>query len=168
MSEIMRPLIAGLLTLAVTVTAASGTFAADLQISGAWARATPPGAKVGGGYLTVQNNGAADKLLGASGTIANRIELHEHSMEGGVMKMRQVPAIDVPMHSKVSLQPGGYHIMFIGLKAPLKAGDMVMLTLKFEKGGEMMVHMPIMKAPPAGNSGMGHDHTKQGDKKPAN
>jgi copper(I)-binding protein len=168
MLKTLRPLIAGLFTLVVTVTAATGAFATDLEISGAWARATPPGAKVGGGYLTVQNHGAADKLVGVSGTAAQRIELHAHSMEGGVMKMRQVPAIDVPMHGKVSLQPGGYHIMFIGLKAPFKAGDMVMLTLKFEKGGEMMVHLLIMKAPPAGMSGIDHDHAKPGDKKPAN
>jgi copper(I)-binding protein len=160
MSNILRPLAAGFTALIVSLVAATGAIAADLEVTGAWARATPPGVKNGGGYMTIQNHGAADKLVGVGGDIAARIELHEHAMVGDVVKMRKVPAIEVPMHGKAELKPGGYHVMFIGLKAPLKEGAMVMIKLKFEKGGEVMVHMPVRKAAPGGMSGMEHDKKK--------
>lgn len=151
----LRPLIAGLITSAVIATAAAGALAGELEITGAWARATPPGVKNGGGYMTIVNHGAADKLLGASGTVAARIQLHNHVMDDGVMRMRQVEYIEVPMHGRAVLEPGGLHVMFMGLKEQLKPGAMVMLTLTFEKAGEVMVHMPIKKA--AGMPAMDHD-----------
>jgi len=109
MSILNRPRLAGLIAATFLAVAATSAFAADLEITGAWARATPPGAKNGGAYLTVVNHGPADKLVAAGGTVAARIELHSHTMEGGVMKMRQVPFIDVPMHGQAVLKPGGIH-----------------------------------------------------------
>ncbi len=135
-----------LLILAGPAPAADMTKVGELEISGAWARATPPGSKNGGAFLTVANHGmAADKLVSAASDVANRVELHNHINDNGVMRMRQVPFIPVPMHGKAELKPGSYHVMFMGLKAPLKEGSMVMVKLTFEKAGDVMVHMPVLK-----------------------
>lgn len=157
------PLLAGLILAAsLNVSAAlAGSHVAkvgNLEISDAWIRATPPGVKNGGGYLTVTNHGmAADKLVSASADISKTVELHNHIMDEGVMRMRQVPHIEVPMHASVSLKPGGYHVMFMGLKNQLKEGDMVMLTLHFAEAGDVMVHAPVKR----GRGGMMKKHQHQ-------
>ena len=125
-----------------------------IDIGHPYARATVAGQPAGGGYLTLQNAGADDRLLSASADVAKSVELHSMSMEGDVMKMRQVEAIDLPKGKLVELKPGGLHIMFIGLKAPLKAGDSFPMTLKFEKAGEVTVEMKV-EAP--GQDGMAKD-----------
>ena len=85
-------------------------------------------------------------------------EMHEMAMDGSVMRMRQVDAIDLPAGQAVELKPGGLHIMLMDLKAPLKAGDTVPLTLRFEKAGEHTVQVPVRAAPAAAASGHGHHH----------
>ena len=169
MNTFPRPLIAGLLTLAVYAMSAAGASAGAIAITGAWARATPPGVKNGGGYMTIQNHGAADRLIGVTGTAAVRIELHNHIMNNGVMSMRRVEHIEVPAHGKAVLQPGGFHVMMMGLTEQLKPGTMVMLTLKFENGGEVMVHMPVRKTAPEAMPGMTpeNQHQHKHGKKPA-
>src|SRR4051812_33252660 len=98
----------------------------DLQIEKPWARATVPGAAVGGGYLVIRNNGAAgDRLVGVSSPVSSRVEIHEMAMEKDIMRMRQVKGVDVPAKKAVEFKPGGFHLMFIELKAPLKQGDKV-------------------------------------------
>ena len=119
-----------------------------LTISQPYARATAPGQPVGGGFMTIANKGADDHLLSATATAAKSIELHSMSMEGDVMRMRQVEAIALPAGQSVELKPGALHMMFMGLKAPLKAGDKVPVTLKFEKAGELTV-MVRVQAPGA-------------------
>ena len=114
-----------------------------IDIGHPYARATVAGQPAGGGYLTLQNAGADDRLLSASADVAKSVELHSMSMEGDVMKMRQVEAIDLPAGKTVELKPGGLHIMFIGLKAPFKAGDKFPLKLKFEKAGEVTVQVNV-------------------------
>jgi periplasmic copper chaperone A len=119
--------------------------AGDLVISQAWSRATPNGAKIGAGYFTIENKGAtADKLIGVSGDISGKIEVHEMSMNNGVMKMRSVDGgLAIDPGKTVKLAPGGYHLMIMDLKNPLKQGDKVPLTLSFEKAGKVAVTLDV-------------------------
>ena len=137
---------------------ASGSHAADyragdIQVDKPWARATVPGQQAGGGFLKLENKGAADRLLSASADVSQTVELHTMAMEGNVMRMRQVDGIDLPAGKAVELKPGGYHVMFIGLKAPLKAGDSFPVKLRFEKAGELTVQMKVEAMGP-GAAGM--------------
>jgi periplasmic copper chaperone A len=119
--------------------------AGDLVISQAWSRATPNGAKIGAGYFTIENKGAtADKLVGVSGDVSPRIELHEMSMNNGVMKMRPVDGgLTIDPGKTVKLAPSGYHLMIMDLKSPLKQGDKLPLTLQFEKAGKVAVTLDV-------------------------
>jgi copper(I)-binding protein len=122
----------------------SATAFAQVQVEKPWARATPPGAKVGGGYMTIRNlSASADKLVGASSPAAAKVELHVHSNVGGVMKMREVPGFEVPAKGMTELKPGGAHLMFMDIKKPLKEGDKVPVTLKFEKAGEVKAEFQV-------------------------
>ncbi len=125
--------------LAQTVTAGS------IQIEQPWARATPPGAQVGGGYVTITNNGTEpETLLGGSSPVAEKVEVHEMSVENGVMKMRPLPdGLEIKPGETVSLAPGGYHLMLIDLKEPLKQGEQVPATLKFAKAGDVPVMLSV-------------------------
>jgi len=119
--------------------------AGDLVISQAWGRATPNGAKIGGGYLTIENRGSTpDKLIGVSGDIAGKIEVHEMAMNDGVMKMRPLDkGLAIEPGKTVKLAPGGYHLMMMDLKNPLKQGDRVPVTLEFEKAGKVQVTLDV-------------------------
>ncbi|MCR9219944.1 MAG: copper chaperone PCu(A)C [Alphaproteobacteria bacterium] len=128
--------------------------AGDLMIEQAWARATPPGARVGGGYLTITNHGAApDRLIGGSVDFAERLEIHEMAMQGEVMKMRALPdGLEIPPGGAVTLKPGGYHLMFMGLKNALEQGARVPVTLAFERAGRVTVDLAV-----AGMGAKSHD-----------
>jgi copper(I)-binding protein len=119
--------------------------AGDLVISQAWTRATPGGAKTGGGYLTIENKGSApDKLIGASADAAGKIEVHEMAMNDGVMKMRPIEGgLAIDPGKTVKLAPGGFHLMMMDLKNPLKQGDKLALTLQFEKAGKVVVTLDV-------------------------
>jgi copper(I)-binding protein len=140
----------------VTTLVATGVFAAapaaagdvkagSLQISAPWARATPKGAAVGGGYLKITNTGTApDRLIGGSTPIAGRLEVHEMSMSGSTMKMRQVSGgLEIKPGQSVELKPGGLHIMFVNLKQQLQQGQHFTATLQFEKAGKVDVDFSI-------------------------
>ena len=144
-----------------TPASAADVMVGDLKITAPWARATPKGAKVGGGYLSITNTGAsADRLVGGASDISEKFELHEMSMSGGVMKMRPVSAgLEIKPGQTVEFKPGGFHIMFMGLKKPLIKGETVKAKLTFEKAGKIELSFPV--APigarsPAG--GMQHGH----------
>jgi copper(I)-binding protein len=124
------------------------TLAADAKIavSGVWARATPGNAPNGAAFMTFDNHGADDKLLAAEAKVAKSVELHTHIKDGEVMKMRQVMAIEVPAGKPVKMEPGGLHVMFLGLNAPLKEGESFPLTLVFEKAGKVDVTVPVKGA----------------------
>ena len=125
-----------LLFLIAAVTASAAQ--AQVEIDKAWARATAPGAEVAGGYMTIRNRGnAPDRLVGASSPAAARVEMHVHVREGEVMKMRQVPAYEVPANGSFELKPGGAHLMFVRIARPFKEGDKVPVKLRFEKAGEV-------------------------------
>lgn len=124
--------------------------AGDLKIAGGFARSSPMMANAGAGFLTIANAGPADRLLAFKTDACDQPELHTHIEENGMMAMRKVDAIDVPANGEVPLAPGGLHLMFIGLKAPLKEGESVAVTLVFEKAGEVAVSLPV-KGPGAMN-----------------
>ena len=124
---------------------AQDVMAGTLKISAPWARATPKGASVGGGYMTITNTGTApDRLMGGSTNVAGQFEVHEMKMDNGVMKMRAVAGgLEIKPGQTVKLDPGGYHIMFVGLKEQLKQGDHFKATLDFAKAGKVDVDFTI-------------------------
>jgi hypothetical protein len=132
---------------AVLVAAAAPAFAqsSSIQVEKPWTRATPAGATTGAVYLTIDNkSGAADRLTGASSDVADKLQIHEMKVVNGVMQMREVPGgLQVPAKGAVVLKPGSYHVMLIGLKNPLKAGDSFPLTLVFEKAGNVSITVPV-------------------------
>jgi copper(I)-binding protein len=116
-----------------------------LKIGHPWSRATPKGAAVGGGYLTITNTGTeSDRLLGGTTDIASRFEIHSMTMENGVMKMRPVKGgLEIKAGQTVELKPGGYHIMLVDLTHPLAKGQHVDATLRFEKAGTVKVYFDV-------------------------
>jgi copper(I)-binding protein len=128
-----------------------------LKISQPWARATPKGAGIGGGYMTVTNTGAEpDRLVGGDSAISKTFEVHEMSMDNGVMKMRMLPhGLEIKPGQTVVFKPGSYHVMFIGLKHQLMPGQHFKTTLQFEHAGKVDVDFAVeglgaMKADDAG------------------
>jgi periplasmic copper chaperone A len=115
----------------------------EITIGHPYSRTTAPGQSTGGAYLRLENRGPADKLVSAGTPVAQGIEMHEMRMAGEMMQMREVGAIELPSNKPVVLQPGGLHLMLVGLKAPLKKGDRFPLTLKFEKAGEVTVEVVV-------------------------
>ncbi|WP_299398104.1 copper chaperone PCu(A)C [Pelagibius sp.] len=116
----------------------------SLMIDHPWARATPGQARNGAAYMTIHNGGAAgDRLVSASAEVSQRVELHNHINKDGVMQMREVEAIEVPASGMTELKPGSFHVMFMGLSAPLKEGDSFPLTLTFEQAGDLTVTVNV-------------------------
>ena len=115
----------------------------SVQIENAYTRSTVPGQMAAGGFMKVENKGGVDLLVSASSPVAGEVQLHEMAMEGNVMKMRQVKDIPVPAGGAVELKPGGMHLMFMNIKAPLAAGETVPVKLKFAKAGEVEVKFPV-------------------------
>lgn len=129
---------------------------ADVQIENAWTRATPPGAKIAAGYLTIRNRSAsADRLVGASSPAAAKVETHLTIKDGDITRMRGVTGYDVPGNGVLELKPGGAHLMLVDVKAPLKPGENVPLTLKFEHAGEVKTELRVE---PMGGMGEMHHH----------
>ena len=146
----LRILAAALLISALACTGAAvahETKLGDLLIEKVWARASIGQAKAAAAYLTVVNTGAdPDRLVGAKSPAAREAALHVNTMVDGIMKMRPVAAIEVTPGEPTVLQPGGLHIMLIGLASPLVEGETFPLTLTFEKAGDIEVDVLIEKA----------------------
>lgn len=140
-------LTAGLLLAIATLTTghAQSDAAGTVTVDHAWARATPGGAKTGAVYMTITNNGSeAERLIGGASPDAATVQVHEMKVVNNVMQMREVPGgLAIPAHGTVTLKPGSYHVMLIGLKKPLKAGDAVPLTLRFDKAAAMTINVPV-------------------------
>lgn len=126
-----------------------------LTVSAPKARMTIP-SRPASAYFTIENAGAADRLVGASSPDFGRVELHTHQHENGVMKMMKVEAIEVPANGAASLAPGGDHVMLFDPKKPLKEGDHIPLTLTFEKGGDVDIIAPVQPIKAAAEGGMDH------------
>ena len=153
----MKALLLGLgLILMAATTASAHDYKVDaITIDHPWAKASIGQAKAGAAYLTLMNDGeAADRLVAVRADVSEIVELHTHTMEDGVMRMRAVPAIDVPAGGKTELKPGGLHIMFLNLKGPLVEGESFPATLVFENAGEVVVEVAIEAA-----VGGAHDHS---------
>jgi periplasmic copper chaperone A len=132
------------LAAAVSFVRAAEAIAGDLMVTGAWARATPPGADVGAAYVSVENRGGADdRLVSAASPLARSITLHRTVEADGLAQMRPLEAAEVPAGEKLEMRPGGAHMMLSGLQAPLKAGDAVPITLIFEKAGALTVSVAV-------------------------
>ncbi len=149
---------------------ATTAFAADIEIKDAWSKASLGQVRNGVAFLTVVNHGDADRVVGVRSDLANKTELHTHTMTDNVMKMHKVEGgIDVPMHGTVMFKPGSYHVMLMGLKKPLAEGEMIKVTLEFEKAGDVPVMINVLDALAKGPAGMGDmdhgsmDHDKMDD-----
>ncbi len=140
---------------------AHGYKVGGLEIGHPWSRATPKAAPVGGGYLTVKNTGTVDdRLVAVKSDVSKTVEIHEMTMDGGVMKMRALDkGIEIPAGKTVELKPGGFHVMFIGLGGPLEAGKAFKGTLVFEKAGSVDVDFAVEAQKPMDHSGGGMNHT---------
>lgn len=166
LSALSRPALAlglALAGLSAAPLSAHDYAAGPLKVSHPWSRATPGGAKVAAGYLTVTNTGSSpDRLTGASVTAAGRAEMHSMSSEGGVMRMAPLPnGLEIPPGGTVTLAPSGNHLMFLDLKQPFKQGERIAGTLTFERAGTVPVEFVVegiaAKGPDKGHD-KGHDH----------
>ncbi|WP_243634446.1 copper chaperone PCu(A)C [Roseicella frigidaeris] len=136
--------------------AARAQQAGDLRIAEPWTRAAGQSG-TGAGFLTIANQGgAADRLIGASTPAARVTEIHTHVREGDVLRMRPVAAVEIPAGQTVTLQPGGFHLMLIGLLAPLIQGQTVPVTLRFERAGEVQVTLAVLPAGAGGPKAPAH------------
>jgi len=149
--------VAGALALAASTAFAHAYKLGDLEIDHPWSRATPAAAPVGAGYLSVTNKGTtADRLVSAGSDVSAKVELHEMAVIDGVMRMRALDkGIEIPAGGKLEFKPGGYHIMFIGLKQPFAKDTTFKGTLTFEKAGTIAIEYKVegMGKAPAGHSG---------------
>lgn len=156
-------MIASRLCFALAMAASAAAYAAGsadgVEVVDPYVRAVPPGARATAAFMTLKNDGASPvRLVKAESTAAKSVELHTHIDKGGVMEMRQVPAIEVKAKSETALKPGGFHIMMIDPTASLKPGDKVALTLRFADGSSKQVEAPV-KMPEAAPMPMGdHQH----------
>lgn len=122
----------------------STLFASNIEVKDTYVRATPPGLQNSAAFMTVENNTDKDiAIVSATSKVSKVVELHTHSMKDGVMKMYQVPKIDIAANSKTELRPGGFHVMLIGLHKPLKVDEKVTLTLEFSNGETKTITAPI-------------------------
>ncbi len=139
----MKSVIFGLGVLALAQAAA----AADIQVGHSWARATLPGMSMGGVFMQVVNGDADNILVGGSSPVAEKVEIHTHINDNGVMRMRELEGgLPLPQNKAVELKPGSYHIMLMGLKAPLTDGQTFPLTLRFKQGKAQTVTVTVHDA----------------------
>ena len=169
---ISRRIASGMRAIALAAAVAAGSLASmagesraaehmlgALKLDTPWTRATPPAAKVGGGYVAITNTGSEpDRFVAAAADFAGRVEIHEMKMDGGVMVMRPLAdGIEIKPGETVELKPGGFHIMFMMLKEPLVEGETRKVKLMFEKAGEIELDFPV--APVGSKMPAGMDHS---------
>jgi len=149
---------------AATLALAAAAASAQVQVKDAWARATLQGQTATGAFMTLTSPDGA-KLVGVSTPVAGHAEVHEMVMDGSVMKMRAIPALELPAGRSVELKPGGYHLMLMDLKRELKPGEKIPLELRFETRDRKLVTQPLeveiaarTPAGAAGAAGGAHKH----------
>ena len=130
-----------------------------IEITGAFTRATLPNAPVAGGFLTLSNTGSEDdRLISATAPIARETQIHEMAMDGDIMRMRQLAdGIVIPAGESIVLEPGGFHLMFMGLTGPIVEGEVVPVTLVFENAGTVTIDLPAADTAADAPSHEGHD-----------
>jgi copper(I)-binding protein len=153
-------LLAIALALSVTMAAAHEYKVGALKIDHPWARATPKGVTIGGGYMKITNTGSEpDRLIGGSATFAGRFEVHQMMMNGGIMQMRPLAeGLEIKPGETVELRPGSFHVMFVDLKQPLAQGQKLGGSLQFQKAGKVDVEFAVesIGGTPAGDQHMSH------------
>jgi copper(I)-binding protein len=125
---------------------------AQVEVERPWIRATPPGAKIAAGYITIRNKAAQpDRLVGASSPMAAKVQTHVTVKDGEVLRMREVKGYEIPAKGTFELKPGGAHLMLVDIKQALKEGDKMPVTLKFEKSRDVTVEFLVsgLAGPPA-------------------
>jgi periplasmic copper chaperone A len=160
---LLAAVLASSVTFAATAAIAHEYKAGSIEIKHPWSRVTPKGATIAGGYMTLINAGTtADRLIGGSTEIAGKFEIHQMSMDNGVMKMRPVSnGVEIKPGQTVEFKPGGYHLMFVGITQPVEQGKRIKGTLQFEKSGKVDVEYavePIGGAPKGEGGGVGGMH----------
>lgn len=145
-----RPVALALLAAGLALSLSTLALADTIEVQDAYVRAVPPGQPNSAAFMRITNHGSEDRaLLAAQSNAAEVVELHTHRMEDGMMQMRRVDQIDLPAGGTVVLQPGGLHVMLIGLTEPLAPGDEVSLTLGFDQGGEQTLSLPVERIDPS-------------------
>jgi copper(I)-binding protein len=163
MNRMTMALVAAL-SLLTGAAAAEDYTVAKLRIANPWTRATPRGADIAGAYMTIRNTGTeADRLVSGSSAVAGRFEIHQMSMDKGVMKMRPLDGgLEIKPGQSVEFKPGSFHVMLTGLKQQLEKGQRVKATLEFEKAGKVDIEFaveavgasaPAAKAPAGAHTG---------------
>lgn len=126
--------------------ASAALFAQSVTVSSEYVREVPPNMPNSAAFMTLANTSDQPvALVSAASDVSNVVELHEHALVDGMMQMRQIPKIDIPAHGSTLLKPGGLHVMLIGLKRKLKAGETVDITLHFSNGEQIVLHAPVQK-----------------------
>lgn len=145
MRKLSRTIMLATLALVLGIGLAYAQSSNSIVVEKPFSRATPGGSHVGVGYMSITNKGtAADRLVSASSPAAEKVQIHEMAMQNGVMKMRELPnGLPIEAGKTVALAPGGNHLMLVGLKAPLKQGDKIPMTLNFEKAGKVDVVLDV-------------------------
>lgn len=154
----MKPFLAVFTVAALALPSLANAASPAVKVTGAWCRAAPKGALAGGCYLTL-TAGADDRLVAVETPAAGRAEIHTMSMDGGVMRMRQLAdGVVLPAGKPVALKPGGEHLMLIGPKIALTPGARVVLTLRFKTAAPLTVSAPVKTAPMPSMAGMSMEH----------
>jgi periplasmic copper chaperone A len=141
---LVTTLLAGL-AVPVAVASAQEYKAGSIEVDQPWSSATPRGASVGAGYMTIKNTGTEpDRLTGVSTPVAGKVEIHEMTMNNGVMTMRPVPSgLEIKPGQTVELKPSSFHLMLMGLKGPIQQGKPFQATLMFAKAGPVAVEFAV-------------------------
>lgn len=146
--------------IATLVAANAGAASAAPTVSAAWSRPAVAGG-VGAGYMTISNpDRSPDALVAVESAGAARVEIHRSSMAGGVSSMRKIDRLELPSGAKVTFAPGGHHLMFIGLKAPLKLGGSLPAVLVFASGARAKADFRVTLTPPAAKAGGQDPHAR--------
>jgi copper(I)-binding protein len=157
----MKKSLLNLIGMLCALLSSAPVLASPFMVHDVYARATVPGQSDGAAYLTIMNHGDQDdRLLAVSTPAAEAVELHSTHDMNGVSHMQQEKFIDIPVHGSIAFQPGSYHLMLVGLKAPLKVGDTLKLTLKFQYAGVVELKVPVK--PVAAEQEMHHHHSGDG------
>lgn len=145
------------------------SFAAEtrLSINDPYVNLVPPNSQVSAAFMVIKNAGSTDrKLVKAESPVAKTVELHSHTNENGVMKMREVKSIDIKANGQAELKPGGYHIMLINIRQALKEGDAIPIALSFDDGSKQQIEAPVRKVPTTPSAEKGMDHSGMKHKGP--
>ncbi len=140
------------------------SWSAGVMVEHAWSLPMPPVARNGAAYFAIKNHGSTDKLIGARSDIADEVQIHTIVHIEGQMKMQLLSSVEVPMHGSINFEPGGMHLMLLGLKEPLEEGGHYLLRLTFEKAGEVDVMVMVKMNTEDGMSSSEHsDHNNSAD-----